>query len=62
MAKSKNGTFPVMINVVLESPKNDDPFLMVVDAQADQVEDGQKVAVYRLAQVKTMRVTRKLEE
>ena len=61
MAKNTK-SFPATINVVVEGPLNDEPFLIVTDAEASAAEDGQKVAVYRLAQVKTMRVDRKLEE
>ena len=61
MAKRKI-QFPALLSVIVESPQNDEPFLSVTDAEATGAEDGQKVAVYRLAQVKTLRVDRKLEE
>ncbi len=50
--------FPKRIEVVVERPPNDSPFLMVADGK---VEAGEKVAVYQLVEVKIQREKRWLE-
>jgi hypothetical protein len=64
MAKKSKSPFPQVLHVTQEKPANDEPFLMVQEGgifSLDANEDGQKVAIYKLVEVKTLKITKELK-
>jgi hypothetical protein len=59
MAKNKH--FPKHLHVTIETDGNSDDTWLNAAKTTDQIEDGQHVAIYKLVEIRTMRVTRELE-
>jgi hypothetical protein len=58
---AKKEMFPKLIYVTREHPASDESYLAVQGNVLNEVEDGAKVAVYKLVEVRTAKVTRELE-
>ena len=56
---TKRSAFPKTIQVIRETPRNDDPYLAVL-TDLSGAEDGVRIATYQLVQIGTMKVERSI--